>query len=258
MTRYLSFSVTFLDPLFHGRGDSEAPEWPPSPMRLFQALVAGSRAGCKNIRWSMDELNPTRAAFLWLERQAPPNILTPAATLASAYTLAVPNNDSDKEFERQDRLTLKSVRPRRLAVSNHGDDLPPVVTYLWAISDEDWPTARQHSEILCSEARNLMALGWGIDQVVGYGRILGDVEAERLPGEVWEPWRHDLSGTGELRVPKRGSLRALEEVYDSFRARLDGAAYRPKASLTEGVLLPPTAPMWPSRCRRALRFAKRL
>ena len=233
MTRHLSFSVTFLDPLFHGRGDSEEPEWPPSPMRLFQALVAGSRAGCRNIRWSMDELNPIRAAFLWLERQAPPKILTPPATLASAYTLAVPNNDSDKEFERQDRLTLKSVRPRRLAVSNYGDDLPSVVTYLWAISDEDWLTARQHSEILCSEARNLMALGWGIDQVVGYGRILEDVEAERLPGEVWEPWRHDLSGTGELRVPKQGSLRALEEVYDSFRARLDGAAYSPTASLTE-------------------------
>lgn len=233
MPRHLCFSVTFLDPLFHGKGDNDEPEWPPSPMRLFQALVAGSRSGCRNARWSTDERDPLRAAFLWLERQEPPKILTPEATLASVYTLAVPNNDSDKEFERQDRLTLKSVRPHLLAASNYDDESLPVVTYLWTISDDDWPTVRQHTEILCGEVKNLMALGWGIDQVVGSGRILRDVEVERLPGEVWEPWQHDLSGRCELRVPKQGSLRALEEVYESFRTRLDGAVYRPQAHLTE-------------------------
>ncbi|MER3462825.1 MAG: type I-U CRISPR-associated protein Cas5/Cas6, partial [Armatimonadota bacterium] len=45
MTRHLCISVTPLDDLFHGKGDDDEPEWPPSPMRLFQALVAGSRTG---------------------------------------------------------------------------------------------------------------------------------------------------------------------------------------------------------------------
>ncbi len=233
MSRHLCFSVTFLDPLFHGKGDRDEPEWPPSPMRLFQALLAGSRVGCRNARWSTDERNPLRAAFLWLERQEEPKILTPAATLASAYTLAAPNNDSDREFDRQERLTLKPVRPHRLAVQNCGEDSHPVVTYLWAISDEDWPTVRQHTEILSGEAKNLMALGWGIDQVVGHGRILKGADVDRLPGEMWEPRRNDLSGKGELRVPREGSISALEEVYESFRARLDGAAYKPRLNLTE-------------------------
>ncbi|MBX9622589.1 MAG: type I-U CRISPR-associated protein Cas5/Cas6, partial [Gemmataceae bacterium] len=37
-------SVTFLDPAFHGRGDGGEPEWPPSPLRLFQAVVAAAAA----------------------------------------------------------------------------------------------------------------------------------------------------------------------------------------------------------------------
>ena len=197
-------------------------------MRLFQALLAGSRSGCRNTRWSEDERNPLRTAFLWLERQAPPKILTPESKVASAYRLAVPNNDSDKEFDRQERLTIKHFRPRRLAVQGHGCDSQATVHYLWAISAEDWPAARQYSEVLCGEAKHLMALGWGIDQVAGYGRILRDTEVSLLPGERWEPWPNDLSGNGKLRVPKEGSLKALEEVHEMFLARLSSAMPNPR------------------------------
>ena len=228
MTRYLCFSVTFLDPLFHGKGDRDEPEWPPSPMRLFQALLAGSRSGCRNTRWSGDERNPLRNAFLWLERQAPPMILAPESKVASVYRLAIPNNDSDQEFDRQERLTIKDFRPQRLAIQDGLDDFPTIVHYLWAIPEEDWSTARQHAEVLCGEAKHLMALGWGIDQVVGYGRILRDVEVEDLPGKRWDPWPNDLSGNSKLRVPKKGSLRAIEEIYELFLTRLGGATPNPR------------------------------
>ena len=78
MMRYLSMSVTFLDPLFHGRGDGDVPEWPPSPMRLFQAMLAASRVGCHNREWS----DKHAAAFRWLERRKPPDIVAPRARLA--------------------------------------------------------------------------------------------------------------------------------------------------------------------------------
>ena len=45
--RYALISVTFLDPVFHGRADGEEPEWPPSPLRLFQALLAGAAAASR-------------------------------------------------------------------------------------------------------------------------------------------------------------------------------------------------------------------
>ena len=65
MSGYLCISVTFLDPLFHGKGDGDEWEWPPSPMRVFQALLAGSRTGCRNIEWSTVKSD----AFRWLEQK---------------------------------------------------------------------------------------------------------------------------------------------------------------------------------------------
>ena len=40
MPSHFCLSVCFLDAAFHGRGDSGKSEWPPSPHRVFQALVA--------------------------------------------------------------------------------------------------------------------------------------------------------------------------------------------------------------------------
>ena len=44
MPAHLCLSVTFLDGEFHGRRDGGESEWPPSPLRLFQALVATAAA----------------------------------------------------------------------------------------------------------------------------------------------------------------------------------------------------------------------
>jgi CRISPR-associated protein Csb2 len=89
MARHLCISVTFLDPLFHGKGDRDEPEWPPSPMRLFQALLAGSRTGCRDREWS----DMKAEAYRWLEkREEPPVIITPVVRRArTACTLFVPN-----------------------------------------------------------------------------------------------------------------------------------------------------------------------
>jgi len=41
MKHSLCISFRFIQPfpLFHGRTDANEPEWPPSPMRAFQALI---------------------------------------------------------------------------------------------------------------------------------------------------------------------------------------------------------------------------
>ena len=42
MTRFLLLSIRFLDDRYHGlTNNGEKAEWPPSPFRVFQALVAG-------------------------------------------------------------------------------------------------------------------------------------------------------------------------------------------------------------------------
>ncbi|GBD31890.1 hypothetical protein HRbin33_00851 [bacterium HR33] len=211
MNRYLCISVTLLDSLFHGKGDEDAPEWPPSPMRLFQALVAGSRAGCRNAEWSESKA----AAYRWLERRKPPIIIAPPARPAAGYTLFVPNNDSDTKFERHERLAEKTVRPHRIL-----GDRPATFHYLWDIAEDEWEQARPLAEILGAEARRLTTLGWGIDQAVAQGRILNRAEARVLAGQRWRPWDVSFSSRGKLRVPKRGSLDDLERAYEAFRNRL--------------------------------------
>lgn len=220
MPWHLCISVTFLDRLFHGCGDNHEPEWPPSPMRLFQALLAGARTGCRSREWSDAKAN----AFRWLEQRQPPVIITPAARRTPACTLYVPNNDSDKKFDRQDRLTTKIAKPHRLV---DGDTLH----YLWSIDENEWESARQRVELLSREARHLLALGWGIDQLIGNGRILTDAEAATLPGQRWNPWEGQFVGHPVYRVPTRKSLDDLEQIYQSFLDRVNGRKFFPSRTL---------------------------
>lgn len=226
MARHLCISVSFLDPLFHGKGDKE-PEWPPSPMRLFQALLAGARTGYHDGEWTEAKAD----AFRWLEQSGPPVIVAPQCRKGNEYRISVPNNDMDflarywargAEPDKQpsELRTMKNVRPYLL-----GD---MTVHYLWPIAESsNGAVERQHAEILCREARHLLALGWGIDQAVGNGRILTDSEATALPGQRWRAWSGHFPGSLTWRVPMAGSLEDLEKVHQSFLQRVDGNQFRP-------------------------------
>src|SRR5690606_35650362 len=93
MADYLCFSVTLLNKRFHGRTEGGVPEWPPSPLRMLQALVAAS-AG----RWNeRSELNHAASALRWLEALPPPRIVAMASRLSTKpYRLYVPDNVTDK------------------------------------------------------------------------------------------------------------------------------------------------------------------
>src|SRR5687768_12299628 len=91
MPAHLCLSVTFLTERFHGRGDGGEPEWPPAPFRLFQALLAASRAVWRE--GAMTER--ATAALRWLERQQPPEVVAPRHQVGAAPRVAVPNNDLD-------------------------------------------------------------------------------------------------------------------------------------------------------------------
>lgn len=208
--RWLSFEVHFLTGRYHGRrsereGRIFPAEWPPSPYRLFQALITAANIGFRRTEFS----EAKRAALRWLERRGAPDIVVPPARPAAVMRLYVPNNDMDKvarawtkneEPEKQpnELRTDKDLRPRRL-------DGDATVRFLWPVADDEWGTARQYAEILCVEARHLHSLGLGIDLVAGNGRILGDADKQILAGEVWIA---DSDGIG-WRVPVEGALDEL-------------------------------------------------
>jgi CRISPR-associated protein Csb2 len=191
-------------------------------MRLFQALLNGACIGGRRLDAA------TEGAFKWLEQQEPPLVITPPAKPATAHKLFVPNNDSDRVFDRQERLTEKAVRPHRLVDEGQ-------LHYLWEIEDAESPTARRHAETLCREARRLLALGWGIDMALGDGRIITTEELAALRGVRWKSWRGFNSPTrAQRRVPKVGSLNDLRQAHRSFLSSVDVARnlYRPPQKLS--------------------------
>ena len=144
--------------------------------------------------------------FAWLEQQPAPRLIAPAAVSASGYRLSVPNNSLDKVAEAWCRgnnsnsgdanpathRTMKNVRPTLMIDCD-------AVRYLWPLAEPVSEQIRVHIERLCDVARSVVALGWGIDIVVGHGAIMSDVQAGDLPGERWSPMI-GTTGAG-LRIP---------------------------------------------------------
>src|SRR5262249_27496462 len=157
-------SVSFLDPAFHGRRDGGAPEWPPSPLRLFQALIAASAA-----RWGeRHHVAYARPALRWLEELPPPVIVAPPSVTGAAYPPPVPNNAMDlggRAWSRGNTAgtgdaspathrAMKTIRPTRV-----GDrDARPSeasVAFLWELPSQLSDEVRGHCETLGAAARSV-------------------------------------------------------------------------------------------------------
>lgn len=218
MPSNLVFSIRFLQPYSHGRGDGGDPEWPPSPLRLFQALVASAAA-----HWNeRQRLNYAVPHLQWLELLKPPIIIAPAGVASpKPYRLYVPDNLGDKvakvwlrgkSASIAEYRTDRDVRPVHLL----GDSLH----YLFALPDE----ICEHLETLRTAARSITHLGWGIDMVVGDASIIDETEAMSLDGVRWSP---SPSGGVPLRVPKKGTLLDLERKHIEFLNRALSDGFRP-------------------------------
>ena len=217
MPTFLCITIRFLQPYSHGRGDGDNPEWPPSPLRLFQAMVASS-AGRWNERLG---LNHALAALRWLEAQPMPEIVA-AVGVASEVKCQfyVPDNTADLlvpawkkgDITKQVKRIEKVVRPMHLA--NEG------IHYLYRLPNSLCP----HSDILTAAARGITHLGWGIDVVVGDASIMSDEQVAALDGHRWQPTT--VGGT-PLRVPIEGTLDDLMRKHKAFLNRLSDDAFKP-------------------------------
>ncbi len=199
----LRITIRFLDPRFHGRGDGDVPEWPPSPMRLFQALLAASKQ-----HWSDD----LAAAFSWLEHQPPPVIACPEAQAGAERLTYVPNNNTDSPAQLR---TGKSIRPT-LMLTRHLNGRAEV-SYRWPVEEGDLPYAM----CIADAARGVSALGWGIDLAIGRGEV---GEMSTATGEnartSWFPAPPGRIGLTTLRCPAHGSLVSLESAYQQSLDRV--------------------------------------
>lgn len=227
MPTYLCFSIRFLQPMCHARGDGNEPEWPPSPLRLFQSLVAAAAA-----RWNEPtELEHAAPALRWLEQQPPPMIVAARGEPATTkYRMYVPNNVGDKvagSWFRGEALSLAGNRTEKDVCPAHLRDADSAVHYVWPVSESG---LAPHQAVLLAAARSITRLGWGVDMVVAHASILSSVEESRLAGERWQPT--DESASTLLRLPAGGTLNALIAKHRSFLNRLNRDSFAPVPPLT--------------------------
>lgn len=212
----LRISVQLLTARFHGHRGDGSPEWPPSPFRLFQALLAGARTGA-----AMREWTPRReAAFLWLEGQLPPDVVAPDVHTARTYRVYVPNNDLDRvaqdwvrgKFDPMAAAFLKT--PKDIATQLIASDVPAMVHFVWDVGDG---VAREHAREMVQATQHLFALGAGVDMAAAHGAI----EDAGTP-HVGRRWIPRADGACDLAIPTTGSLRSLERRYEAFTSRVRG------------------------------------
>lgn len=214
MPLHFCISIRFLDGLFHGRRDGGEPEWPPSPLRIFQTLVAAA-AAYTNER---DSLKTARASLLWLEAMPTPEIITPPVELGAKYRLYVPDNVADKvarswrsgnEASIADYRSEKDVQPLRLT----GGD---TVHYIWSLAEGD-SGFQESQRTLENCVKAITHLGWGIDLVVAHASTMSEKEVSELTGQRWHPIEGQSRNV--LRVPTSGTLDDLNRRFSAFLRR---------------------------------------
>lgn len=218
MSFYLCFTIRFLQPYSHGRGDGDEPEWPPSPLRFIQSLISAG-AG----RWNERiEVKTSSSALKWLSEQEPPEIVAANAIRANRpYRLYVPDNVTDKvaaswargrNADIAEYRTEKDVRPMCL--------MDEAVHYLYPLPDGQCP----YLDVLTVATRSITHLGWGVDMAVGDASMITGEQVAALSGLRWRP---SPVGGVPLRTPKTGTLDDLIRKHNDFLNRVSKDGFRP-------------------------------
>lgn len=225
--RALVVEVHLLDGRYHGIGD-----WPPSPFRLFSALVAGAYGG----RWGAEPREDKDAAFRWLETQHAPAIAVPDAVAGRTTTLYVPNNDIDTVGgDWLDQRQVAKIRGsvKRFAPRLFDADTP--ILYAWMFSD-----GGDEAACVARLADRLHALGRGIDMACARAEVVDAAEAEaRLRahgGPVSRPGGSG-DGGGTLACPLPGTFASLVERHQAGGARF--ATYKEGRTARTSFRKPP-------------------
>lgn len=209
MPHNLVLTIRLHDGRYHGTR-----EWPPSPARLFQALMAGAARG------AVIDGESTRA-LEWLDGLRPPTIGSPTMRTGQRVETFVPDNDIDAvggEPARADEIrSSKTIQPKLF---------DPEVPFLYVWKLQDGEGGARHAHTICALAERLYQFGRGVDMAWAWGDVLGDGELEaRLasyPGRIYRP--SDGGGGRTLACPKPGSLASLKERYaaNSQRFKTEG------------------------------------
>ncbi len=206
----LLLTIRFHDQRYHGFNSAGRAEWPPSPARLFQALIAGVARGA-----NLDENDGK--ALEWLERLDAPIIAAPAMRRGQLFSHFMPDNNLDAVGGDPNRIGEIRTATKRFHPAIFDSDTP--FLYVWSFADEkeDQEAANQ----ICRMAKQLYQLGRGVDMAWAVGEILDvNAVADWLSAHPGVTYRPAMKGDGnELACPSPGLLKSLIERHEKGHNR---------------------------------------
>lgn len=223
MATFFCITVRFLPPLSHARGSSGEPEWPPSPLRLFQAIAGAAAARWNEQMW----LSYAAPALAWLASQPPPTVIVAAGVPSNGRCRPCVPQHVGHNVEKSSRVgnATASIAAQRLKSEVHSPHPDgEAVHYLYAVADGD-PGFITQKQTLIDAVRSVTHLGWGVARASGNAAELTEKEATELAGERWEPTL-DRAGT-PLHVPHVGTLQPLTDKREAFLNRLSAVGSQP-------------------------------
>ncbi len=205
--------------------DSEAPDWPPQPDRIFSALVA---------TWGAhDEPQAEREALEWLEKQLPPMCVASEADARTTPSVYVPPNDY--KLPRGELTAVRWFRDyllQRISPPKEGGhrkawksawDVMPDERKRSGLKGRYFPSTRPHNPVVRyfwneePEEHTLNAL----DQLARDTAYVGHSASLTRCRFI----RSEVAAVDRLQAPKRrvyaGRLRELGESYERFKQSAD-------------------------------------
>ena len=206
MTHALLITVRLHEGRYHGTRDGfdGVQGWPPSPGRLFQALVAAAARGASILQAEQEALR-------WLEGLPPPDLAAPPGRQGRSVPQFVPNNDLDAVGDPTDATKVAKIRVSKHWRSIYFDPALPI-RYVWRFD----PPVEQ-ARTLCNVAARLYQLGRGVDMASATAEIATADEIQRTLSSydvVRSP-----GGPGGVPVACRGTLDSLVARHQAARQR---------------------------------------
>lgn len=226
----LLIRVRFHGSRYHGLNTEGQPERPPSPARLFQALIAGAAEGAVLGKEDRD-------ALAWLEQLEAPVIAMPAMRKGQSFNHFVPNNDLDTVGGNPKRIGEIRTATKRFHPLIFDQETP--FLYVWLFDQ-----GVEHAERMCDIAVRLYQLGRGVDMAWAVAEILDmdevEVQLSAYSRAIYRPVAN--SGGRTLACPLPGTLNSLIERYKKNRTRFKttmGVASTKRKAVSQTFSQPP-------------------
>jgi CRISPR-associated protein Csb2 len=207
--RNLLITVNLLDTRYHGSGS-----WPPSPFRLFQALVAAAHQGRQPEDAEVKALH-------WLGSvNAQPTIVRQRAYQSRAVTYYVPRNAWDQvKGDREKAAKLRDAKIFHPWFFEHAEPL----LYIWRCAD-----VKSHFKAIEAISNRVYQLGRGIDMAYATAELLTDARVQsRVDQHSGAAMKPSAKGDGvTLGCPTGASMDSLIQRHSAQLGRLVNGTLR--------------------------------